>query len=91
MKGLPGAPTTARFLYIAIAESKDKLRKLRRDAVFRLKVGKFFAGESDQSKGRELQIVIFGDLLEKQLSEATSRQPPAGHTQLPVSVSVAHF
>lgn len=54
-------------------------------------MGKFFAGESNQSKGRELQIVIFGDLLEKELSEAASCQPPAGHTQLPVRVSVAHF
>lgn len=48
---------------------------LSRDAVLRLMMGKFFAG--DQSKGRELQIVIFGDLLEKQLSEATCLPAPS--------------
>lgn len=41
----------------AIAEGRDELRKkgLSEDAVSRVKTGRFFfAGESDQSKGRKL-------------------------------------
>lgn len=67
----------------AVAEGRGELRKkgFSWDAVPRLKMGEsfvfcvffFFAGESDQSKGRELQVVIFGGLLVKQLNEATSQ------------------